>query len=94
MNNSGNENTTLKHISRLPVHTATAWAESLGTLCSGSPLTVKSRLPDLHSAVFPTEVMPETYYLNILQISSVLLLLQLFPLGGQEKISHGFELCA
>lgn len=64
-----------------------AWAESLDTSCCGSQLTIKSRLPDLYSAVFPTAVMPETSYLNILQISSVLLLLQLLLLGGQEKIS-------
>jgi len=31
--------------------------------------------------------MPEAAYLNILQISSMLLLLQLFSLGEQEKTS-------
>lgn len=87
LDNNGNENTTLKHISRLPVHMAIAWEESLGTLCSGSRLTIKPWLPDLYSAVFPTAAMPETSYLNILQISSVLRLLQLLPLGGQEKIT-------
>lgn len=91
LDNNGNENTTLKYISRLPVHTAIAWAESIGTLCSVSRLTIKTILPDLYSAVFPTAVMPETSYLNILQISSVLLLLQLLPLGGQKKIHVFFS---